>query len=215
MAAESAIRILLIDDHVVVRAGYRRLLESSPDIQIAAESGGGEEGYALYSRGAFDVVVTDLSLPGISGLETIRRIRQRDPLARILVFSVHEEPGFVTRSLAAGALGYVSKSADAEVLLAAIRSVAGGERFVAPGLAAGLTRSGSDSARSRLQALTPREFDILRLLAEGRSTGEIAEIFSLSQKTVANYHTQIKNKLDVSNLAELTRFAVRVGVISA
>jgi two-component system invasion response regulator UvrY len=209
------LKILLIDDHAVVRAGYRRLLESSPLNIRVFEAGSGEQGYLRYTEQAFDLVVMDLTLPGISGLETIRRIMQRDGMARVLVFSIHDETVFIERALDMGARGYISKSSAAEVLVEAVERVVEGEVYLGPGIAERLVASRHADKCSTLNALSPREFDIFRLLAEGHTVTEIAELLSLSAKTVANYHTQIRAKLNVASGAELARLAIRYGIVPA
>jgi two-component system invasion response regulator UvrY len=205
--------MLLVDDHAVVRSGYRRLLEHSKLPIKVFEVGSGEEAYASYTREAFDLVVMDLTLPGIGGIETIRRIMQRDREARVLVFSIHDETVFIERALEAGARGYISKSSAAEVLIEAVEHVMQGEIYLGPGISERLTARRRAESRDPLAALSPREFDIFRLLAEGRTVAEIAELLSLSVKTVANYHTQIRAKLDVASGAELARIAIRCGVV--
>ncbi|MBA3563797.1 MAG: response regulator transcription factor [Gammaproteobacteria bacterium] len=211
----TALKILLVDDHAVVRAGYRRLLENSlPEVGVC-EADSGEHGYLYYTRQPFDLVVMDLTLPGIGGLETIRRITQRDHAARVLVFSIHDEIVFVERALKAGARGYISKSAAAEALVEAVERVLRGEIYLGPGIAERLAAANHAQRSDPLGALSPREFDIFRLLAEGRTVNEIAALLSLSAKTVANYNTQIRNKLNVASAAELARLAIRRGVVPA
>lgn len=214
-AMQHAVRVLLVDDHAVVRAGYRRLLESTAHIRITAEAGDGESGYQAYTEQAFDVVVMDLTLPGISGFETSRRILQRDRAAKILVFSIHDEPGFVRRALDTGVLGYISKSSASDVLIEAVERVAAGESYLGDDVAARLTTSTINQHDLPLHVLSPREFEIFKMLAEGKSVNDIADILSLSVKTVANYNTQIKAKLEVSNATELVRIAIRHGVVGA
>lgn len=214
-AMQHAVRVLLVDDHAVVRAGYRRLLESTAHIRITAEAGDGESGYQAYTEQTFDVVVMDLTLPGISGFETSRRILQRDRAAKILVFSIHDEPGFVRRALDTGVLGYISKSSASDVLIEAVERVAAGESYLGDDVAARLTTSTINQHDLPLHVLSPREFEIFKMLAEGKSVNDIADILSLSVKTVANYNTQIKAKLEVSNATELVRIAIRHGVVGA
>ena len=210
-----ALKILLVDDHAVVRAGYRRLLESSPLNISVFEADTGERGYLHYSEQAFDLVVMDLTLPGISGLETIRRITQQDSAARVLVFSIHDETVFIERALKAGVRGYISKSSAAEVLIEAVERVLLGELYLGPGIAERLAALNYADKGGSLAALSPREFDIFRLLAEGLTVNEIATLLSLSVKTVANYNTQIRAKLNVASGAELARLAIRFGIVPA
>jgi two-component system, NarL family, invasion response regulator UvrY len=208
------VRVLLVDDHAVVRAGYRLLLNVAPEIEVVAEADSGELAYRLFAELAPDVVVMDLTLPGIGGLEAIRRIVQRDSQAKVLVFSMHEDTLFVEQALAAGARGYVTKSSAPHVLVAAVKQVAAGEQALAGDVAQRLkfARGRGDSP---LKNLSTREFEIFCLLAEGLGSAEIAKRLSLSHKTVANYGTQLKGKLGVATVAELTRLAIRHGVIAA
>jgi two-component system invasion response regulator UvrY len=210
---EQALKILLVDDHAVVRAGYRRLLDTSSLNISVVEAGSGEHGYACYAVQTFDLVIMDLSLPGIGGLEAIRRITQRDRCARVLVFSIHDESVFIERALEAGARGYISKSSAADVLVEAVDKVVRGEIYLGPDIAECLTGTGRAQQRAVFEVLSPREFDIFRLLAEGRTVSEIALLLSLSAKTIANYNTQIRNKLGVASAAELARLAIRHGVM--
>lgn len=207
------IRTLLIDDHPVVRAGYCRLLECAPQIRVVAEAGTGVAGYRRALEGDVDVVVTDISLPGISGLEVVRRLAQRVPEVRTLVFSVHEESLFVDRAFEAGALGYLAKRCVGEQLIDAVIAVSQGRRYLAPELrddARPATREPKDGG---LRRLSSREFEVFRQLVEGRNTHEIARALSLSGKTVANYGTQIRYKLGASSSADLARVAMAAGII--
>lgn len=208
------IEVLLVDDHAVVRAGYRRLLETAPNIRIADEAEDGETAYALYASRRYDVVVLDMSLPGIGGLEVARRILRRDPGARILVSSIHEEATFVRCALDAGVIGYVSKSSSPEVLVEAVQQVAGGRAYVSAAIAKRLAGGGATDDSERLAALSAREFEIFRFLAAGRSVPEIARTLCISSKTVANYNTDIRKKLHAANAADLARLAMRHGVVS-
>jgi two-component system invasion response regulator UvrY len=209
------VRVLLVDDHAVVRAGYRLLLQNAPEIEVVAEADSGELGCRLFAELAPDVVVMDLTLPGIGGLEAMRRIVQRDPKAKVLVFSMHEDILFVERALTAGARGYVTKSSAPRVLVAAVKQVAAGGQPLAADIARRLKFARGRGSDSPLKQLSTREFEIFCLLAEGLGSAEIAKRLSLSHKTVANYGTQLKAKLGVATVAELTRLAIRHGVIAA
>lgn len=206
---EHPIKVLLVDDHEVVRAGYRRLLKSAPDIAVVGEAGSGEAAYRLVAAEPVDVVVMDLSLPGMSGIEAASRIRRRQPRVRVLMFSVHEEEIFVQRALDAGADGYLTKRAVAQMLVAAVREVAAGRRYLDPSI------SLADGARDTLSRLSRREFEIFRLLAEGNNVHAIAEALFLSPKTVSNHASRLRAKLGAGSSAELTRLAIRRGVIAA
>jgi len=191
------IRVLLIDDHAVVRSGYHRFLERKKDVEIVAEAAQPEEGFAQFVRCAPDVTVVDLSMPGPGGLELIRRIL--------------EQAIYASRALQAGALGYVTKCSPPETLLQAVVSLAAGRRFLSPDIARELWLA--QGASSPLDSLSPKEFEVFRLIAEGQSVGQVSTVLNLSQKTVANYQTMIREKLGVSTSAALVHVALRAGVI--
>jgi two-component system invasion response regulator UvrY len=207
------INILLADDHAIVREGYRALLAKQAGMRVIAEAEDGVQAYQRFKECDPDVVVTDLSLPGISGLELISRIKQRAPEAKILVFSMHLNPSFAVQASHAGALGYVTKSSSPEVLLRAIREVHAGHPVLSPDIAQALALEKLGNDRMALDTLTVREFEILRLLVEARTPEEIAQILNISPKTVCNCHYLIKRKLDVSSDIELTRLAIRLNVV--
>ena len=209
------IKVMLVDDHAVVRAGYQMLLKNTPEIEVVAEAENGEEAYRLYAEYQPDVVVMDLSLPGIGGIEAIKRIFSRDNNARILVFSMHEEVIFVEQALQAGACGYITKSTDPQLLVDAIKKLSRGEKYIDADLAQRMAYEKSRGQDSPLSDLSTREFEIFCMLAEGLNTSEIAKRLSLSYKTVANYSTQIKSKLDVATVADIARLAIRYNVIQA
>lgn len=209
------VRVLLVDDHAVVRAGYRLLLQNAPEIEVVAEAETGEAACQRFAELAPDVVIMDLSLPGIGGLEAIRRIRLRDENARILVFSMHQETLFVEQALAAGARGYITKRSAPQVLVAAVKEIAAGGRHLDAEIAERLAFQKVRGQDTPLTGLSTREFEIFCLLAEGLNAFDIAKRLSLSYKTVANYSTQLKSKLKVGTVAELTRLAIRHGIIAA
>jgi two-component system, NarL family, invasion response regulator UvrY len=203
------IRIMLVDDHAVVRAGFRRLLEQEAEIRVVAEADSGERAYQLYQEHVPDVLVLDLSMPGVSGFEIIRRITEWQAQAKILVFSMHEDASLAVRAIQLGARGYVTKSNAPEVLATAVVAVAAGKLFLSDDVAksiAILKLTGDDNP---VKALSAREFEIFRLLVTGRPAGEIARILNLSAKTVANYHTLIKQKLHIAGDVELVLLALR------
>ena len=202
---KNRIKVILVDDHAVVRAGFRMLLSTENTIEVIAEADRGEQACQLYLEKQPDVMVLDLSMPGIGGLETIRRICNRDTNARILVFSVHNERVYVDRAMNAGAKGYITKHAHPEILIAAIQKIAGGEVYIEQGLirhedthsSEGLETSETDY-KSIVESLSAREFDVFLLLAKGLTAHKIADELCLGYKTVANYGTQIRSKLKVS-----------------
>lgn len=207
-------KVLLVDDHAVVRAGFKLLLSTSEDIEVVAEAERGEQAIQLYQDCQPDIIILDLSMPGIGGLETIRRLVQRDDQVNILVFSVHHEQVYVSRALNAGAKGYITKNSAPGILLEAIESIQQGQGYVEQGL---LKESSSPDIEQNyqkvLQTFSPREFDVFRLLAKGLTPHKISEELCIGYKTVANYVTQIKKKLHVSSMAELAHVAVALGIM--
>lgn len=211
----NTITVLLVDDHELVRAGFRRLIEDSDKFTVIAEAGTGEQAVQDYVKHNPDVVVMDISMPGIGGIGAVERIIARDPAACILILSVHEDSVFTSRALQAGAKGFIPKRSAPEEMIQAVEQVAQGKMCIDPDIAQQIAMqklSGSDSV---LDVLSQREFEVFRLLAEGKSVNDIAEVLSLSPKTVGTHHTNIKQKLDVSNSAELARLAIRSGLLEA
>ena len=208
-------RILLVDDHAVVRAGFKTLLENQGDLSVVAEAESGEAACRQFIEHAPDVVIMDLSMPGVGGIEAIRRIVSRQSDARVLVFSMHEDTLFVEQALQAGARGYIGKSSAPVVLVEAVRQIASGNIYIDPDIAQRLAFQKTKGTDSPFQALTTREFEIVCLLAEGLSVNAIANRLALSYKTVANYATQIKSKMEVNTTSELTRLAIRHGLVKA
>lgn len=207
------IRILLVDDHAVVREGYRRLLESTGRMTVVAEAANADDAYAAYLNHAPDLVILDISLPGTSGFEVLRRVLARNPRALILVFSMHEDPVYVKRALDGGARGYLSKASAPENMLAAVIAITGGQTYVPPALQEVLARSRCEQQSGSLDQLTEREFEILRLMATGYDATEIAEALFVSTKTVANYQTAIRHKLGARNLREVIHRAILSGLL--
>jgi len=208
-------KVLLVDDQELVRAGFRRLLEDGDKFTVIAESGSGEQAVQDFSKHHPDVVVMDISMPGIGGVGAIERIIAREPNARILVLSVHEDSVFTTRAMQAGALGFIPKRSAPEEMLKAVEMVAQGKTCIAPEIAQQLAMQKLTGSENPLDVLSQREFEVFRLLAEGKTVNDIAEILSLSPKTVGTHHTNIKQKLNVSNSAELARLAIRSGLVDA
>jgi two-component system invasion response regulator UvrY len=210
-----SIRVLLTDDHEVVRAGYARLLESTPDIDVIADASSGEEACSEYFNRQPDVLVMDLNMPGIGGLEASRRILARDPKARILVFSVHENGTMLERALDVGIKGYISKRSASQVMIEAVRQVATGDVYIGQEMMSHLVDRRTATEDGQLKELTPREFEVFRLLSDSKSVNEIAGILNISPKTVGHHMTHIKEKLGISNIAGLTHLAIRLGIINA
>jgi two-component system, NarL family, invasion response regulator UvrY len=203
----SGIAVMLVDDHAVVRMGFRMLLEGSGDIRVVAEAESGAEVRP-------DVVVMDISMPGIGGLEAIDRILAREPLARILVLSAHEDAMHARRVLKAGAAGYLTKRSAAEALMQAIRQVHQGKTFLEPEIAQQLALQQLNREENPLDMLTEKEFKVFLALAKGQSVADIAEVMSLSPRTIGTHLYNIKQKLGAANSAELAIIAIRAGLIS-
>lgn len=209
----SRISILLVDDHAIVREGYKSLLGKQAGWTVLAEAGDITEAYRLFKQCSPDLVLTDISLPGGSGLELIARLKKYRCDVKILVFSMHQNSGFAAQAIRAGALGYVSKSSPAEELLRAVREVYAGRYVLSADIAQRLALEKLGSERMALESLTVREFEILRLLVEGLSSDEIAGALCISPKTVCNTHYIIKRKLGVASDIELTRLAIKLSVL--
>ncbi|MFI4980336.1 MAG: response regulator [Nevskiales bacterium] len=212
MKPAATVRLLLADDHAIVRAGYRHLLERQVRIAVVAEAGTAEEAYAQFRLHRPDLVVTDLAMPGASGLEVIQRILRAEAGARVLVFSMHVSPDIALAALRAGALGYVTKSSPPDVLLRAIDEVLARRQVLSPDIAQALALARLPGRRRPLEELTPREFDVLCMLVSPASVQDIAQRLHLSPKTVQNLHYQIKDKLGVESDIELTRLALSWGL---
>jgi len=203
-------KVLVVDDHAVVRDGLRRLLATLPDADIF-DAATGREALSFVQRQAPDLILLDLHLPGIGGIELLRRLLVINPSARILVFSMHAETMYAARALQAGARGYVSKNASPEELQTALHRVIDGGRYVEREIAQELAVHGRLDA-DPWNKLTERDLEILRLLSEGRSLAQIACAIGVSYKTVANICTQIKAKLGVTRTADLVRLSIEMGV---
>ncbi len=206
------IKVLLVDDHAIVREGYRRLLAGEPGVQIVGEAANAAQACARALELAPDVVVMDIALPGVSGIEAMRRMRRDQTELRILMFSMHDDAIYANRALEAGALGYLSKASAPEALLQAIYTVCRGERYVSGDVAANIARAAQQPSKSDLEALTPREFEVLRLLVRGETLRRIGEQLGLSEKTVANHQSTIREKLGARNSVQLSRLAAHLGL---
>ncbi|HEY7986943.1 MAG TPA: response regulator transcription factor [Methylophilaceae bacterium] len=209
------VRIMLVDDHAVVRSGIRRLLEQNPGFNVVAEAESGESAYQQFSEHLPDVTVMDLTMPGMGGMESIRRIIARHPTARILVLSMHEKAAFASQALKAGAKGYLSKSGLAQELVNALETIVKGQTYISSDVAKKIALQSLEGDGDPMQLLSAREFEIFRLLAEGQDIDGIANVLKISSKTVANYQTMIKQKLGINTPVELVRMAIRFGLIDS
>jgi DNA-binding NarL/FixJ family response regulator len=214
MTTDKNITIMLVDDHAIVREGYRSLLQKQSGLKVIAEAADGAEAYRRFKECRPDLVIMDMSLPGVGGLESITRIRQCCPDAKILVFSMHQNPRFAIQSMRSGALGYVTKSSSPDILLRAIDEVSANRRTLSPDIAQAIALEKLGHDARTLEALTVREFEILRMLAEARSKEAIAKTLNISVKTVLNSHYMIKRKLGVASDIELTHLAIKMDVIN-
>jgi len=210
------IRVLLVDDHAVVRTGFRLLLQSLAEISVVAEAESGEAACQRYLELTPDVVVMDLAMPGMGGLEALRRIRARHPQARVLALSAQDDPMHARRALREGALGFLSKRSAPEALIEAVTTVAAGRRYIDTNLAQKLALAEIEGAgKPPIDQLSEREFDVFIRLARGTTVQKIAEDLNLSASTVGNHLYNIKQKLQVANQSELTLLAIRHGLIEA
>ena len=207
------VSILLVDDHPVVREGYRRLLERCPQFTVCAEAEDVAQAYLAYKNHTPDVVIMDMTLQGASGLEAVRRIREWDKDARILVFTMHAGSAFALKAFEAGAIGYITKSSPPGDLIKAVEVVARGGRALSDDICAALAADRLSGANPAIGELSTRETEILRLLATGLSSEAIAQLLNLSQKTVRNHHYAIKAKIGAENDAHLVWLALSAGLI--
>ena len=208
------LRVLLVDDHALVRVGFRMLLADA-QVEVVGEAETGEQACLDYPRLKPDVVVMDLSMPGIGGLEAVRRLLAQDPKARVLALSAHEDTAHARRVLRAGALGYLTKRSAPDALIAAVTAVARGERYVDAATAQALALTQLEGDTSPADALSEREFSVFIQLARGQSVAQIAETLKLSPSTVGTHLYHVKQKLGANNQSELTLVALRWGLIQA
>jgi DNA-binding NarL/FixJ family response regulator len=198
------IRVLVADDHKIVRDGLKRILSASADIEVAGEAASGDEALALVKKNDYDVAMLDMSMPGLAGIDLIKRIKLEKPQLRLLVLSMHAEHQYAARALKAGASGYLTKDSAAEQLVVALRKIAAGGVHISEAAAASLVSGGKQPH----ETLSDREFEVLRFLVEGLGPTEIAERLHLSVKTVSTHKTRILEKLGVGSTAELVRYAI-------
>ena len=209
----SPIKVMLVDDHAVVRMGFKMLLEMDADIKVVAEAESGEHGIQRYMEFKPHVVVMDITMPGMGGLEAIERILAKDGAAKILVLSAHEDSVHPKRVLNAGAMGYLTKRSAAEELIKAIRTVASGKKYLEASVAQQMAIQQLSGNQNPVDVLSPREFEVFMALAKGKTTNEIAENLFLSPRTVGTHLYNIKQKLNANNSAEIALIAMRIGLI--
>lgn len=209
----SQINVMLVDDHAVVRMGFKMLLESDADIKVIAEAENGELAIQRYVQYSPHVVVMDITMPGIGGLEAIERILAKDNTAKILVLSAHEDSVHPKRVLNAGAMGYLTKRSAAEELIKAIHTVAKGKKYLEASVAQQMAIQQLSGDQNPVDVLSPREFEVFMALAKGKTTNEIAEILFLSPRTVGTHLYNIKQKLNANNSAEIALIAMRSGLL--
>lgn len=207
------ITVLLVDDHAVVREGYRRLLERDHHLVVVGEAAGGAEAIRLDTELRPDVIVLDIALPGVSGIEVLRRIRSRRPDARVLMFSMYQDGIYTTRAMDAGARGYLSKASAPDLLVEAVRSVADGKQYLSPDVEAAMSKQSSRTDQLA-GMLSPRELEVLRLLTQGFGVEEIGQRLGLSAKTAANHQSSIKQKLGADSALQLMLIAQQYGLDS-
>jgi two-component system, NarL family, invasion response regulator UvrY len=204
---------MLVDDHAVVRTGFRLLLQAFADIEVIAEADSGEAACQMYESVAPDVVVMDIAMAGIGGIEAIKRLMAKDAKARILALSAHEDTSHPKRALQAGALGYLSKRSAPEVLIDAIRAIARGQRYLDAQIAQRMAVQDIHGDKGPMDKLSPREFEVFLQLARGQSVAQISETLTLSTSTIGTHLYNVKQKLGLVNQAEMTLLAVRHGLI--
>ena len=210
------IRVLLVDDHAVVRMGFRLLLQSNAELRVVGEAESGEAACQVYAELLPDIVVMDLAMPGMGGLEALKRILARQPNAKVLTLSAHDDVMHARRTLQEGALGFLSKRSAPEALLEAVSTVAAGRRYIDPALAQKLALAEFDGAtKSPVEQLSEREFEVFLRLAAGATVQRIATDLKLSASTVGTHLYNVKQKLAVNNQSELTLIAIRHGLIQA
>ena len=210
--AEAAVSVLLVDDHAVVREGYKRLLEKRGDIAVIGEAANSTDAYEQFCKLAPQIVVMDIALPGVSGIDAMRRMLAREPETRVLIFSMYEDAIFANRALRAGACGYVTKASAPNVLVEAVHAIARGKRYISSDIAQKLALRNVAADTEANDRLSAREFEVLRLLVQGLSVRDIAQSMGLNPKTVANHQSAIKQKLGADTAVQLLRIAEGLGL---
>jgi len=212
VSAPGKVTVLLVDDHAVVREGYRRLLERGGDIVVVGEASNAEDAHKLFSELSPQVVVMDIAMPGVSGIEAMRRMLDQQPETRVLIFSMYEDSIFAHRALQAGACGYVTKASAPNVLVEAVHVVARGKKYISADVAQALALRNVTADAAAADGLSAREFEILRMLVQGHSVRDIAQTLGLTPKTVANHQSAIKQKLGADTAVQLLRIASGLGI---
>jgi len=212
------IRVLLAEDHALVRAGFRALLQDLPDVQVVAETGEGREALRLVDKARPDVILMDISMPGLNGLEATAQVASEYPGVRVIILSMHADEEYVLQALRAGATGYLLKDSDAAELGLALHAVIRGETYLSPHVSrhviADYLRLVGNEPDTH-ERLTPRQRQVLQLIAEGHTTKEIAQILNVSERTAMTHRTQLMERLDIHDIAGLVRYAIRTGLVSA
>ena len=208
-------KVMLVDDHAVVRMGFKLLLKACADIEVVAEADSGEAACQMVESALPDVVVMDIAMAGMGGIEAIKRLLAKNPKLRILALSAHEDTSHPKRALQAGALGYLSKRSAPEVLIDAIRTIAKGQGYLDAQIAQRIAVQGIHGDQGPMEKLSPREFEVFVQLARGQSVAQISDVLKLSGSTVGTHLYNIKQKLGLTNQAEMTLLAVRYGLIDA
>jgi DNA-binding NarL/FixJ family response regulator len=213
----SSLRLVLADDHMLVRAGMRALLSELPGVEVVGETGDGREALRLVRECKPDIALIDISMPGLNGLEVAARIGHDHPATRVIIVSMHGDDESVRRALVAGAAGYMLKNSDRNELELALRTVARGDTWLSPSLTKrvvkALTQGGQPATEGPLQVLTPRQREVLQLVAEGHSNKEIASRLNVALKTVETHRTELMERLGIHGVAGLVRYAIRVGLV--
>ncbi len=213
--AIQTIGVLLVDDHIIVRMGFRQILDSAPDIHVIAEAESGEDASKIFRKLNPDIIVMDISMPGMGGMAAARQILESNAQARIILLTMHDQNTFATRALKMGVKGYLTKRSDPDELIQAVRMVYRGRNYIEPAIAQELAICHLTGDSNPIDVLSPREFEVFAALADGQTVKEISAILFLSPKTVAVHRTNILHKLHANNLSDITRLAIRHGIIEA
>lgn len=213
--AINTITVLLCDDHPMVRMGFRQLLETVPDIQVLFEAESGEEAYQIYRKTPTNIIIMDISMPGMGGLAAARHILEYDANARIIMLTMHDSQTFVSRAIKLGIKGYLTKRGEPDELVKAVRQVDRGRSYIEASLAHDLAIANITGSQDPIDMLSPREFEVFSALADGISVNNISSLLHLSPKTVGVHRTKVMKKLQLDNLSDMTRLAIRHGIIEA